>query len=123
MTYILTDEALAAMPDHQWATLEVKLRRWHGFEEGNAITDISDRPVQGLIYMKRIYHGEYQYLSLLYAHDHSHFLEAVLLVYDQPLNTRAKQRQVPLCATILRGGLEDILTAVNRVYSPLSKKP
>lgn len=126
MTAVLTDEALvdlafAALPDHQWAVMEAKLRRWHGFVEGDAVRDISDRPPHGLAYLTRTHEGQHQCLSLIYTHDRSRFLEAVLLVYERPYDARSKVRQTPLCARTLRGGLEEVLSAVATIYPSLPK--
>lgn len=106
-------------------TADIAKALWAGgWVAGDWHRDISDRPIQGLVYVTRTYEGQHQYLSLCTGPwENAPFLEGVLLVYEKPLDTRARKRQIPLFATIVRGGLEDILAVVNRVYVHLFTPP
>lgn len=93
-----------------------------GFTDGDWFRDLTDRPVKGMVYLTRTYQDQRQQLSLLSGPwEGAPFTEAVLLVYERPFDPRAKVRQTPLCARTIRGGLEEVLSAVSTVYSPLPK--
>lgn len=101
----------------------IELLRSMGFTDGDWFKDLTDRPIRGLVYLTRTHEGQHQYLSLLYAPwDEVTWLEAVLLVYEAPFNSRAKVRQQPLCARTLRS-LDEVMAAVGTVYPPLPPEP
>ncbi len=88
-----------------------------GFIDGDPVKDLSDKPIKGLVYLTRVYKGQYQYLSLCYSHIEDRFLEAILHVYAKPFDSRSKVKQPFLAALIMRT-TEDILVAVDTVYPP-----
>ena len=87
-----------------------------GFTDGDWFRDLTDKPIEGLVYLTRIHEGQHQYLSLLSGPWYrAPFIEAVLLVYAQPFNSRAKVRQTPLAARLLRS-VEEVELAVAATY-------
>ena len=83
-----------------------------GFVQGDQEADLGLRR-EWLVYLKREY--QKQFLCLWITTYDNRFVEAILLVYAKPLNSRAKPAMVPLRAEICRS-LEEILTAVEKVY-------
>jgi hypothetical protein len=93
-----------------------------GFKQGardknNYYEDIGT-PVTGLVYLTRKHENQHQYVSL--CSYENEFVEAVVDVYQNVYNSRAKVQQTPLHATLYRT-LEDVVAAVNKVYE-LPKK-
>ncbi len=74
---------------------------------------------------------EYQYLTVtIFPLEHQYltlepfenrFLEASFIVYAQPFNAKAKNKQVPLFSTLLRS-LDDIVIAANGIYTPVKSQ-
>ncbi len=64
-----------------------------GFTDRPHVPELTDRPIEGLIYMTRAYEGQHQYLSLCYTPNHlpHRFLEAVIEVFAVPRNGKAKR--------------------------------
>ncbi len=109
-------------PLFPWAA--TLMGRQQGFEVADT-TDISDRLPVNTVYLKRLYNGQHQYVSLCGAPNDSVFLEAVLEVYLAPKLTRYKgwplrpereKRGIsPVFATIYRDQ-EDLLAAIQVTY-------
>lgn len=75
-------------------------------------------PVTGLIYLTRKHSNQYQYVSL--TSYKGEFCEAVVNVYQNVYNSRAKVQQTALHLNIYRN-LLDLVTALEKVYE-LPKK-
>ena len=93
-----------------------------GFEEGakdarGFYNDIGC-DVTGLIYLHREHNRQHQYVSL--TSYKGEFVEAIVQVYQNVYNSRAKVQQSPLHATLYRT-LKDVVAAVSKVYE-LPKK-
>lgn len=118
------------------AAMEAALRK-DGFVDGDPIKDISDGPMPYLTYLYRprramethptqgyayeVGPPQHQYLSII-TYD-GELVEVLLFVYEAAFSSRAKVRQQPLCARTIRGGLAEVLEAVNTVYSSPSNHP
>lgn len=93
-----------------------------GFKQGardkNNYYDDLGTPVTGLVYLTRKHENQYQYVSL--CSYENEFREAVVNVYQNVYNSRAKVQQTALHGTIYRT-LEDVVAAVSKVYE-LPKK-
>jgi hypothetical protein len=94
-----------------------------GFEEGSKdsrgfYNDIGC-PVTGLIYLHREHNGQHQYVSL--TSYKGEFVEAIVQVYQNVYNSRAKVQQPSLHTGIYRNLLE-LTDALDKVYE-LVKKP
>lgn len=70
-------------------------------------------------YLRRVHHDQHQHLSLVTNHT-GLFLEAVLMVYVEPYNSRAKSPKAPLHSGLYRT-MPELLVAVDKVYE-LPKK-
>lgn len=87
-----------------------------GFTDGDWFRDLTDKPIKGLAYLTRVHKGRHQYVSLCSGPwEGAPFTEAVLLVYREPFNGRAKVRQTPLAARIVRD-LDELDRAVGAIY-------
>ena len=86
-------------------------------DKNNYYEDIGT-PVTGLVYLTRKHENQYQYVSL--CSYENEFVEAVVNVYQNVYNSRAKVQQSPLHATLYRT-LKDVVAAVSKVYE-LPKK-
>ncbi len=64
-----------------------------GFDDRPHVPELTDRPIQGLIYMHRVHDGQHQYLSLCHTPNHlpHRFLEAVVEVFHVPRNGKARR--------------------------------
>ncbi len=92
-----------------------------GFTAGNPDDYFDKGKAPGYVScLTRVHQGQHQYLTVT-GYDRR-FVEACLTVYNQPWNSRAKQKQVPIFSTLLRS-LEDILAAVARVHPIPTKNP
>lgn len=92
-----------------------------GFTDADPL-DVSDKPVCGMTYLSRVHEGQHQYCSVLAdPWDSARLLQAVLLVYSNRFNSRAKVKQAPLHSN-LAWSLEELLAMVERTYAlPVSK--
>ena len=93
-----------------------------GFQDGpkdsrGFYNDIGS-PVTGLIYLHREHSGQHQYVSLTSYKEE--FCEAILQVYQNVYNSRAKVAQPSLHVNIYRN-LRDLTSALEKVYE-LAKK-
>lgn len=87
---------------------------WHGFEFGDP-NDVSDRPVQNMLYFKRVLPNEvHEYVSLMFGFDDD-FLEAVVERLAEPKNKTKGKRVTPL-ACYIRRDLAELLSEL----APLS---
>jgi hypothetical protein len=85
-----------------------------GFTDRDQL-ELSDRPIQGLVYVSRVHEGQHQYVSLI-TYDGT-FCQAVIEVFAQPKDTRKPKR--PLYCDSART-LSDIVVAVSAIYPPLT---
>ncbi len=60
-----------------------------GFTEREHVPELSDRPIQELVYLARVHEGQHQYVSL--CHYEGRFLEAVVEVFWVSRNGKAKR--------------------------------
>ena len=93
-----------------------------GFQDGpkdsrGFYNDIGS-PVTGLIYLHREHNGQYQYVSL--TSYKGEFVEAIVQVYQNVYNSRAKVAQPSLHNGIYRNLLE-LTNALDKVYESAKK--
>lgn len=104
----------------------------HGFIPADQV-DITDRPMQDVRFLKRVYQGQHQYASVVCApHDWDELAALVFEVFAQPRNGKGNrgtyhQRQERGGAPLYANGFywwEDMKGALDRVYelSPLPPK-
>ena len=88
-----------------------------GFTHADQVKDFGS-VLDGVVYLRRVRDWEHQHVSLCsYLGD---FVEAVVLIYDKPYNSRLKPQQTALFAALPRN-LEDLLTVIEKKYAQPTK--